>query len=109
MEELRPSVVEEQMAIQASQGETILLIDDELTILQISKEALESFGYHVITAKNGMEALSAYAYKEQGSIHLAIMDLSMPFMDGMAAITALRELDSENEDYRFERCGDGYR
>jgi PAS domain S-box-containing protein len=84
---------EELINIQPSQGETILLVDDESSILQISREALESYGYHVITAKNGTEALSTYAHKEKDSIQLVIMDLNMPLMDGIVAITALRKLD----------------
>jgi PAS domain S-box-containing protein len=85
--------VEKEKNIQSSRGETILLVDDELAILQISKEALETYGYHVITEINGVEAISKFSQVEKGLIQLAIIDSNMPMMDGMATITALRELD----------------
>jgi two-component system, cell cycle sensor histidine kinase and response regulator CckA len=74
-------------------GERILVIDDELFVLQISKEVLEVQGYSVITAMDGAEATALYASSEKGSIQLIITDMNMPLMDGSSTIRALRKLD----------------
>jgi two-component system cell cycle sensor histidine kinase/response regulator CckA len=74
-------------------GERILVIDDELFVLQISKEVLEVQGYSVITAMDGAEAVALFAGSEKGSIQLVITDMNMPLMDGSSTIRALRRLD----------------
>jgi len=74
-------------------GETILVIDDELFVLQISKEVLEVQGYSVITAMDGAEAIAIFASKEKNFIQLVITDMNMPLMDGSSTIRALRRLD----------------
>lgn len=74
-------------------GETILVIDDELFVLQISKEVLEVQGYAVLTATDGAEAIGIYGGAEKGSIHLVITDMNMPLMDGTSTIRALRKID----------------
>lgn len=60
-------------------GKKILLVDDEKTILDISKRYLEKEGYNVITAKNGKEALIVFKHQ---SIDLIITDIMMPELDG---------------------------
>ncbi|HZU39328.1 MAG TPA: ATP-binding protein, partial [Gemmataceae bacterium] len=74
------------------QGETILVVDDEPRICQLTKQTLESHGYHVLTAANGAEALALYA-RHQDNIGAVLTDLMMPVMDGAATIQALRNLD----------------
>ncbi len=74
-------------------GELILVVDDELFVLQISKEILEIQGYSVITATDGAEAIALYASAEKGSIRLVVTDMNMPLMDGSSTIRALRRLD----------------
>jgi two-component system, cell cycle sensor histidine kinase and response regulator CckA len=74
-------------------GEQVLVIDDELFVLQISKEVLEVQGYTVITAMDGVEATAVFASAEKGSIQLVITDMNMPLMDGSSTIRALRKLD----------------
>lgn len=76
-------------------GETILVVDDELFVLQISKEVLEVQGYSVITAMDGAEATAIFASKEKNSIQLVITDMNMPLMDGSSTIRALRRLDQD--------------
>ena len=72
-------------------GELILVVDDEEAIQQIARVTLENFGYRVISANNGAEALAAY--KQHGSeVKAVILDSMMPFMDGAATIRALREI-----------------
>ncbi len=75
-------------------GETILVVDDEESIREVARETLETFGYRVITANDGTEALALFATQRQ-EIRLVITDMMMPFMDGPATIRALRKLDPE--------------
>ena len=62
-------------------SETILLVDDERMILEVSQALLEEIGYRVISSEGGEEAVRIL--KEQNeTIHLVILDLIMPGMDG---------------------------
>jgi len=62
-------------------GETILLVDDETTILDIGVNILEQFGYSTITARSGEEAIELYLARGK-EIGLVILDLGMPGMGG---------------------------
>ncbi len=73
------------------QGELIMVVDDEEPILGITRHTLESFGYRVITAGDGAEAMGLYAL-QQKEIALVLTDLMMPVMDGAALIAALRRV-----------------
>lgn len=70
---------------------TILLVDDEANILMSANMLLRHFGYQVITASNGADALTKYS-EHQSEIGLVITDYSMPVMNGPALIHALREM-----------------
>lgn len=67
----------------------ILLVDDEPDILEILGYNLSSEGYHVTTAKNGIEGIEK-AKKHRP--HLIILDVMMPEMDGIEACEKLREI-----------------
>ncbi|MFI2741319.1 response regulator transcription factor [Zhouia sp. PK063] len=67
----------------------ILLVDDEPDILEIVGYNLSAEGYQVITAKNGLEAVSK-AKKEFP--HLIILDVMMPEMDGIEACEQIRKI-----------------
>lgn len=73
-------------------GELVMVIDDEASIRDIAKQTLETFGYKVITADDGSEAIALYV-QQQVKVHVAIVDMKMPIMDGPATIRALRKLD----------------
>ncbi|HYW29921.1 MAG TPA: ATP-binding protein, partial [Gemmatimonas sp.] len=73
-------------------GELILVVDDEAPICRIAQRTLERFGYRVLTAGDGVEAIALY--RQRGSeIDLVLTDMAMPVMDGPALIAALRALD----------------
>jgi two-component system, cell cycle sensor histidine kinase and response regulator CckA len=72
-------------------GETILVVDDEVYVRQITSQTLEAFGYKVMLAANGSEAVSMYV-EHQGQIALVLTDMMMPVMDGHALIRSLRHL-----------------
>src|SRR5262249_33779144 len=54
---------------------------------------LHAFGYQVLTAGDGAEAVALYA-RDKGRIKVVLLDMMMPFMDGAATIRALQRLDS---------------
>ena len=72
-------------------GEMILLVDDEVSICEITKAALQNYGYRVVVANSGPEAVTIYAGK-RNEIKLAITDTGMPFMDGHATSMALKKI-----------------
>ena len=73
-------------------GELILLVDDEPGIRSVARRTLELAGYAVVEAGNGAEALAEFA-RSSGKVRLAVVDMSMPVMDGAATIRALHHLD----------------
>jgi len=66
----------------------ILIADDEDDIRNLVKINLEENGYAVFTAKNGKEAWDVFAAQE---VHLAILDVMMPVMDGFNLLRKIRE------------------
>lgn len=68
---------------------TILLVEDELGIRETVKIFLKSQNYEVIEAENGKEGLDAIKHND---IHLAIVDIMMPVMDGLTMTMKLREV-----------------
>ena len=66
----------------------ILVCDDERDIVSALQIYLESDGYNVFTAFNGKEAIEKAKSNE---IHLILMDIMMPEMDGITAMVTLRE------------------
>ena len=74
--------------------QTILMIDDEDLLLTMGDMVLSSFGYHVLTASSGPQALEIFTEKAQ-SIDLVITDLVMPQMSGRELIERLRKISPE--------------
>ena len=69
-------------------AETIIIVDDEPDIIDIGQNTLEQFGYTVLTARSGEEAVEIYT-RQGDRIDLVILDLGMP---GMGGERCLREL-----------------
>jgi len=85
---------EKQLELPAGHGESILVVDDEDQIREITKKTLETHGYRVITANDGKEAIRLYSkYREK--IELVLMDLMMPIMDGSTSILELHKISPE--------------
>jgi PAS domain S-box-containing protein len=72
---------------------TILLVDDEAMVLEVSRELLESLGYRVHTAAGGREAVALYEEKGR-EIDLVILDMIMPGLSGSETFDRLRAIDS---------------
>ncbi len=77
--------------IPMGEGELILVVDDEAAVREITKQILESYGYEVLLAKDGTEAVVHYAEKRE-QVRVVLTDMMMPFMDGAATIRALRRI-----------------
>ncbi|MFH1231150.1 MAG: PAS domain S-box protein [Planctomycetota bacterium] len=73
---------------------TILLIDDEVQILDLGKRILEKYGYKVILANNGKEALEIYQQRKN-EIILVILDFVMPGWSGKETFEELRKINSD--------------
>jgi CheY-like chemotaxis protein len=74
------------------EGECVLVVDDEASILEITRQTLEAFGYRVITAEDGAQATALYA-SHRDDVAVVITDMMMPVMDGPSLIAALRGID----------------
>jgi two-component system cell cycle sensor histidine kinase/response regulator CckA len=72
--------------------ETILVVDDEPFVLEISRKMLEAMGYSVIKASSGKDALNIYA-SQRHSISLVILDIIMPDMGGQETFEHLKMID----------------
>jgi len=72
-------------------GEQILVVDDEIAFLEMTRESLEAFNYKVLVAHNGAEAVAAYQQHHK-EIHAVITDMRMPIMDGPASIEVLLQI-----------------
>ncbi len=71
---------------------TILLVDDEGFILELGQRILSGFGYDVLTAANGREALELYRNRKD-EVSLIILDWIMPEMGGSQCLEAIRKID----------------
>ncbi|MEI6208171.1 MAG: response regulator [Desulfuromonadales bacterium] len=72
---------------------TILLVEDEEQIRSIAKILLKKFGFTVLEATNGKEALELYQ-KHAADVILVMTDMGMPVMDGYALISELNKINS---------------
>jgi PAS domain S-box-containing protein len=72
-------------------GELILVVDDEAAIRQLARQTLEAFGYRVLVASDGSEALAIFAV-QQDSISVVLTDIMMPVMDGLSLIRVMLKI-----------------
>ena len=72
-------------------GEIILVVDDEASILTITSQTLQAFGYKVLTASDGADALAVYA-ERKNDIAIVLTDMMMPVMDGAALVRVLKRM-----------------
>jgi len=74
--------------------ELILVVDDDESMRSLTKEILETRGYEVLLAEDGVGAVEVYE-KMQQEISLVILDMVMPIMGGREAFMRLREINPE--------------
>ena len=79
-------VVNETMS---AEGETILYVEDEAFVREVTCEVLRSAGYRVLTAKNAAEAVRVYDQRS-GDVELLLTDVVLPGETGRALACRLR-------------------
>ena len=88
-------VKERQTPLTITRGtETILLVEDEKTVLDLNRELLEALGYTVHATGSGSEAVTIYLEK-RNMIDLVILDMVMPGISGSRTFDLLREINPE--------------
>jgi PAS domain S-box-containing protein len=73
---------------------TVLLVDDEETVIGIGSEMLKELGFEVLTALDGREGLELFKQQRE-RIVAVLLDLTMPHLDGEQTFRELRLLDPE--------------
>ena len=69
-------------------GEMVLIVDDEASIRLMTAQTLETFGYRVLVAADGAEAIAVYA-QHQHDIAVVVTDMMMPVLDGPSMMQVL--------------------
>jgi PAS domain S-box-containing protein len=72
--------------------ETVLLVDDDAAVRHLGQSVLEKYGYRVLTAEDGGQALDVYR-RGQERVDLVILDMTMPRLSGLDTLHQLRETD----------------
>ena len=84
-------VVEAEPYLRTPTGETVLVVEDEPALREVTRRILTRNGYQVITAANGPEALDI-ARDHPGEIHLLVTDVVMPHMLGKEVAEKMRAI-----------------
>lgn len=92
--EIEPLSVLQEADLFRGQGELILVVDDEASILTSTQTLLETYQYQVLVAESGMDAIAIYI-ERQSEIALVLVDMMMPDMDGVTLIRALQEMNPQ--------------
>lgn len=74
----------------SANNKNILIIDDDISVISITKRIVERFNYHGIAALDGQSGLEILRDKCD-EICLVILDLSMPGMDGYSVLLHIKE------------------
>jgi CheY-like chemotaxis protein len=74
----------------AKPGETLLLIEDEASVREVTAKLLAKLGYTVVTAVDGLDGVEKAATHE-GRLDIVISDLMMPVLGGVEAVTRILE------------------
>ncbi|WP_163337505.1 response regulator [Desulfopila sp. IMCC35008] len=72
-------------------NQTVLLIEDDTTVLKIACVMLTRLGYSVLTAEDGLEAIEVFQ-RHKYEIRLVLSDFAMPHLDGMKTLQELRKI-----------------
>ena len=70
---------------------TVLIADDEATVREAARNALERYGYSAVTVEDGAKAVEQYR-KQGNAIKLVLLDLTMPVMNGEQALREMQQI-----------------
>jgi two-component system sensor histidine kinase and response regulator WspE len=82
------TVLQAKKNISTKRIKRILIVEDSLTVREIEREILSSYGYEVDTAIDGMDGWNAVRESEYD---LVLTDIDMPRMDGIALVKAIKQ------------------
>ncbi|NWF38175.1 response regulator [Mariprofundus sp. NF] len=69
----------------------VLVVDDEQSVATVARRMLEKLGHDVVVAESGMQAVEIFSHDRE--IDWVLLDVTMPEMDGVECLHALREID----------------
>ena len=75
-------------------GELVLVVDDEVNIRQMIKATLEKFGYRVIIAADGADAMNMFEQNRK-EIRAVLTDIAMPVLDGPGLVRGIKQTDPD--------------
>lgn len=76
------------------EGKTLLLVDDTAVNRTLARIVLQKYGFKVLEAGNGIDAVEMVANSEPGEIDIILMDVAMPVMNGLEATKKIRKLEN---------------
>ena len=88
--ELLPRAIPHSPVVLVAKGQTVLVVDDEEVVRIMATMLLESKGYQVLGAANGLEALEVL--RAHPDVDVTILDVTMPVMTGEQALPLIKEL-----------------
>jgi CheY-like chemotaxis protein len=91
MEETIRQPQEETKVATIENAGTVLLVDDDLIVLQVTTAMLSKLGFTVLSAMDGIDAVRVYR-QHQDEICLVLSDVAMPRMNGWETLIALRQI-----------------
>jgi CheY-like chemotaxis protein len=81
----------------------ILMVDDEADVLKVFGKIIRSWGYEVIAAASGKEAVEI---AKNQNVDIVILDYLMPGMDGITTLKEMRKINKEIPAIMFSACSD---
>ncbi|MCB2173785.1 PAS domain S-box protein [bacterium] len=87
---IRTSQDQQTENVVTGHGETILIVEDEASILRLGRTILEKHGYQVLTASSPVQAVNL-AENHHGALHLLLTDVIMPEMNGRDLVDTLSQ------------------
>ena len=85
---------EQKLELFTGHGESVLIAEDEDSVREVTVSTLEKYGYKVLAANNGADAVVLYA-QNKDKVKVILMDMMMPVMDGHASIRAIHKINPE--------------
>lgn len=85
----------------------MLLAEDNQINTEVAVMLLESKGFTVDTAENGLRAMEMFSKSPEGYYNVILMDIRMPLMDGLTAATNIRHLSNADARGNSHHCNDG--